>query len=124
MFTSNTYKSIVRFVVPLLYPTIASLVARLGYHVSLAAVLQIVIGGGVGLGVILLALEKKFPWIGVFLGWFGAPKYVPTVKKASLLATLDEQASTIEGLKAQVAALAPGSTPAPAQPVAETAQVA
>lgn len=93
----NTTKSIIRALTPWLLSTIASVVAHFGFHVSSATTIQILAGAGAVLTVLLHTLEARFPWVGVFLGYLGAPVYAPSVKIV--------QASQIASLQAEVDAL-------------------
>ena len=108
----NTLKAIIRSLTPWAIGLVASLIAKFGYHVSLSVVSQIVGIVGIGLTVIAHALEVKWPWFGVFLGWLGAPAYSPIVTKAELQAQLT-------ALEASLAA-ANDVSPAPGTPVAVT----
>jgi hypothetical protein len=102
----NTLKALVRTLTPLLYPLVASAIARFGYHVSNATIIQIVAGGFAGLTVILHSAEAKWPWVGVFMGWLGAPAYAPSTKM-----TVTQLQAEIDALKAQQAEAAHPSTP-------------
>src|ERR1019366_915273 len=78
--SSNAFKAIIRSLMPFVYAGAAALIARFGYHVTNATVIPIVkVVGGV-LTIVLHALEPQFPWIGVFLGYIGAPVYAPSAK--------------------------------------------
>ncbi len=94
---SNTLKSIVRGLSPLVISAVASVIAHFGYHVSLATTVQILGAASAVLVVVLHSAERKFPWVGAALGWLGAPLYTPSVKT--------QQAATIAQLQAQVSAL-------------------
>ncbi len=102
--TQNQFKAIVRSVMPFVISGVASVIARFGYHVSLDTVIQIVGIAGGGLTIVLHALEAKFPWVGVFLGWIGAPAYAPSAKKSLAL--------TVASLQTELAALkGPAASP-------------
>jgi hypothetical protein len=94
----NLVKSLIRSLMPMLYSLVASAIAHFGYHVSLATVIQIVGGGFVGLTVILHAAEKRWPWVGVLLGYLGAPTYAPPVKvtQAAQIAALQQQLAELQ----------------------------
>ena len=109
----NTVKAIIRSLTPLIYSTVAAVIAHFGYHVSNTVVVQIVAGGYAGLSVVLHAMESQFPWVGALLGWIGAPVFAPSVKK--------QQASLISKLQSQVDHLTAQASPG--APVSETAQV-
>jgi len=80
---TNVYKALVRTLTPLAITGIVSLVAHFHYHVTNATAIQIVAFGFAGLTILLHAAETKFPWVGVLMGWLGAPAYAPS-KSASL----------------------------------------
>ena len=105
----NTAKSIVRALMPWLISIVASAIAHFGFHVSAGTTIKILAGAGAVLTVALHMLEAKFPWVGVFLGYLGAPVYAPSVKKV--------QASQIAELQAEVDSLRAkayeSSTPSP-----------
>ena len=103
---TNPYKALVRSLMPLLYPAVAAIIAHFGYHVSNAVVIQIVAGGFAGATVLLHTAETRWPWVGVFLGWLGAPGYTPTTK-----VTVVSLQAEIDALKAQQAEAAHPSTP-------------
>ena len=114
-FTPHTIKSIVRALTPWLLTTLGALAAHFGWHVSNATSLQgLVIAGGV-LTVLLHSLERRFPWVGTFLGWIGAPVYEPG--KAS------QQATTIASLESEVAALSAKLSAAGPSPVVTVASL-
>ena len=110
--SSNAFKAIVRSLMPFVYSGAAALIARFGYHVANTTVIQIVtIAGGV-LTIVLHALETQFPWIGVFLGYIGAPIYAPSAK-VTLAASQKAQIAQLETQLATFATLlqAHGITP-------------
>jgi hypothetical protein len=89
---------------PFVYSGAAAIIARFGYHVANTTVIQIVtIAGGV-LTIVLHALETQFPWIGVFLGYIGAPVYAPSAK-VTLAASQKQQIATLEQQLATLATL-------------------
>ena len=96
--TPNVWKAIIRSITPLVYSTAVAVIAHFGYHVSNATVVQIVTTGFIALSVVLHSLEIKFPWVGVLLGWFGAPAYTPSVKKTQAQ-QIAEQAQQIADLQ-------------------------
>ena len=80
---------------PFLETSAAGLVAHLGFHLSTkTAAIYIAGGGGVVLSGVLNYLEKRFKWVGVLLGWIGAPSYAP-----SLSATVKSLTAELEALK-------------------------
>lgn len=102
--SSNAFKAIVRSLMPFVYSGAAAIIARFGYHVANTTVIQIVtIAGGV-LTIVLHALETQFPWIGVFLGYIGAPVYAPSAK-VTLAASQKQQIATLEQQLATLATL-------------------
>lgn len=109
--TPNTFKAIVRSLTPWVISGIVYLVTHLGYHISMVTATEVAAILGTLLTLGAHALEVKWPWFGVFLGWIGAPAYVPTVTKASLLAQL-------ASLQAQI------DNPAPGTPVTPTVTTA
>ena len=122
----NAGKTLVRQLMPVVYSLIAAFIARLGYHVSLLSVAKIIGVGTVGLNVVLVPLERKWPWFGAILGWLGAPTYTPTVSKAALLGRIAELESRDNHPTSQVSTASSGapvvdavavSTPAPAEPL-------
>jgi len=104
--SSNAVKAIIRSLAPFVYSFIASVIAHFGYHVSLAVTIQIAAIAGLGLTVVLHALETQFPWVGAFLGWIGAPAYAPSTK-ALLIAHNQTLKSQIATLLAQQTPVAP-----------------
>jgi hypothetical protein len=102
--TPNLLKAVIRSLTPWVISAVVYLVTHMGYHVSMVTATEIaaVLGTLVTIGA--HALEVKWPWFGVFLGWIGAPAYDPTVTKAQLqaqIAALEAQlpqASTTPGL--------------------------
>lgn len=131
--TSNAFKSIVRSLTPWLTSTVVAVIAHFGYHVSNVVAAQIIVVAGAALTVVLHALETQFPWIGVFLGYLGAPVYAPSGKTslktqvatlesqlAALTATAAESAAPSAPTAAPVVAPAPATT-APADPTAPPA---
>ena len=94
---SNSLKAIIRSLMPFVYSTAASLIAHLGYHVSMKSTVEIVAIVGAALTILLHALETQWPAIGIFLGYVGAPVYAPSTKVS--------QAQQIAQLEAQIASL-------------------
>lgn len=94
---SNSLKAIIRSLMPFVYSTAASLIAHLGYHVSMKSTVEIVAIVGGALTILLHALETQWPAIGIFLGYVGAPVYAPSTKVS--------QAQQIAQLEAQIASL-------------------
>jgi hypothetical protein len=95
--STNAFKAIVRSLMPFIESGAAALIARLGYHVSLTTTIAILgIAGGV-LTILLHALETQWPAIGVFLGYIGAPVYLPSTKvsQAAQIATLEAQSAAL-----------------------------
>jgi hypothetical protein len=115
---SNVFKSIVRSLTPFVVSSVASAIAHFGYHISNTVALQIVVALGAALTVVLHALERQFPWIGVFLGYIGAPVYAPSGKTS-----LKMQVATLES---QLAALTTAQSEAanPTPPTSATGDVA
>lgn len=112
--SSNAFKAIIRSLMPFIYSGAAGLIARFGYHVTNSTVIQIVaIAGGV-LTIVLHALETQFPWVGVFLGYIGAPIYAPSAK-VTLAASQKAQIAQLEQQLATFTTLlqAHGITPPP-----------
>jgi hypothetical protein len=94
---------------PFVYSTAASIIAHLGYHVTMKTTVEIVAIVGAALTILLHALETQFPAVGVFLGYIGAPVYAPSTKTS--------QAAQIANLEAEIAALL-ASKEAPSPPSA------
>jgi len=107
---TNPAKALVRTLVPFVYPAVAAIIARFGYHVSNATVIQIVAAGGTGLTIVLHLLEEKFPKVGILLGWLGAPVYAPGAK-ASLTAQVATLEAQLSAIAAQVDEAHSPSTP-------------
>jgi hypothetical protein len=99
MTAPNTWKAILRGIMPLLYSVVAAVIAHFGYKASPALVAQIVVLGTGGLTILLHAAERRWPWIGALLGYIGAPQYAPSVKK-----TLEAQVAQLEAEVAQLRA--------------------
>ena len=115
--TSNAFKSIVRSLTPWLTSTVVAVIAHFGYHVSNVVAARIIVVAGAALTVVLHALETQFPWIGVFLGYIGAPVYAPSGKTSlkTQVATLESQLAALTATAAENAApSAPTAAPAPA----------
>lgn len=121
--TSNVYKAIIRGLVPWLTSTIAAVVAHFGFHVSPIVSAEVIVFAGTGLTVILHALETRYRWIGVFLGWIGAPVYAPSVK-ATLQANIATLQAQLAAISATLPVTAPESpvTPVTVSPVVQPAQ--
>ena len=107
----NLIKSIIRAVFPYLESSAAAAIAHFGFHVSPTSSAAIIALGGTFLATALHSLESKFAWIGVFLGWIGAPAYAPSAKKllTQTVATLQAEIDALKGPAASptVADLAP-----------------
>ncbi len=117
----NAFKSIVRSLTPWLTSTVAAAIAHFGYHVSNVVAAQIIVVAGAALTVVLHALETQFPWIGVFLGYIGAPVYAPSGKTSlkTQVATLESQLAALTATAAEAAApSAPTAAPVPTQTTA------
>lgn len=122
---SNAFKAIVRSIMPWIISSAASAIAHFGYHVTLPVTIQILGVVGAFLVVVLHTAETRWPWVGVLLGYVGAPVYAPSVKvqsqvyTASLEARIAELEAAVSETKnpspatAQTAAV-PEPTPAPA----------
>ncbi len=95
--SSNVLKAIIRSLAPFVYSGAASAIAHFGYHVSLATTIQIVAIVGALLTIVLHALETQFPWVGVLLGYLGAPVYPPSTKAllAAQVQSLESQLATL-----------------------------
>ena len=108
----NTIKAIVRRVMPLVEGALVGAIAHFGWHPTATVVAEIVAVVATGLSIILPAAEAKFPWVGVLLGYMGAPVYAPSTKKS--------QATQIAALEAQLATLLAQGAEAvlPSQPTA------
>ena len=105
--TQNIYKALVRSFTPWVISGIVYLVTHLGYHISMVTATEVaaIIGTLLTLGAHVL--EVKWPAFGVFLGWIGAPAYVPVTTKATLQAQINALLSTNNP------PLVPTSVPAP-----------
>ena len=119
---TNAFKAIVRSLMPFIESGAAALIARLGYHVSLTTTIAILgIAGGV-LTIVLHAAETQWPSLGIFLGYIGAPVYLPSTKvsQAAQIATLEAQSAALlaeilrlKGLPATLGAALAAVPPAP-----------
>ena len=98
---SNRIKAFIRSVFPFAESAAVAAVAHFGWHVSPAVSTYILGVGGVGLSAVLHWLEGHFPWLGVFLGWVGAPAYAPALKNV-LQANLDQAEGQIAQLQSEV----------------------
>ena len=99
----NNLKAFVRSVFPFLESSAIAAIAHYAYHVSPTHAAVILSAGGVGLSAVIRWTETHFPWVGVFLGWLGAPTYAPSAKQVLVgqVAQLrDELASTKAELNA------------------------
>lgn len=94
---SNTFKAVIRGLMPWIESGTAAIIAHFGYHVTLQTTIEILGIAGAGLTIILHAAETQWPSIGVFLGYLGAPVYAPSTKIS--------QKAEIAALEAKVAAL-------------------
>ena len=98
---TNRLKSFVRSVFPFVESYALSLVARYGFHVSPTVATAVLGFGGLGISAAVHWLESHFPWVGVFLGWIGAPTYAPALK--TLLASqLNQAQSEIQALQTEL----------------------
>ena len=120
---SNSFKAIVRSLMPFVLSGAAALIARLGYHVSLQTTTLILGVAGGALTVVLHLLETKFPWVGAFLGYIGAPVYAPSKAKVkdAMIATLEAQVATLmakasEASNPSTPTAAPVVTPVASEP--------
>lgn len=122
--TQNTFKALVRSFTPWVISAVVYVVTHLGFHISLVTATEVsaILGTLLTLGAHVL--ETKWKWFGVFLGWIGAPAYVPSVTKATLRAQIEaltSQLSNVSVSSASTVSPTPGtpvSTPAPGSPVA------
>lgn len=127
---SNAFKSIVRSLSPFVISGAVSAIAHFGYHVSNAVALQIVLAAGAALAVVLHALETQFPWVGVLLGYIGAPVYAPSGKTSmkTQIAMLEAQLAAMASVQSESTnptppTAAPVVTPSPVAPVNTTVPV-
>jgi hypothetical protein len=86
---TNLLKATVRSLTPWVISGVVYVITHLGYHVSLSVAAEIAALLGTVVTIGAHALEVKWPWFGVFLGWIGAPAYQPTVTKAQLQKQID-----------------------------------
>lgn len=100
---SNSFKAIVRSVVPYIEGAVAAAVAKLGWHVTIQTAAEVTLAAGTGLSILLHAAEAKWPWVGAFLGYVGAPVYAPSTKKtlAAQVAQLEAQIATLTAQQAE-----------------------
>lgn len=108
---TNSFKAIVRSLMPFVYSGAAAIIAHFGYHVNNATVVQIVAIAGAALTIVLHALETQFPWVGILLGYIGAPVYPPS-PKVTLAMENQMLKSQIALIELQLASLSsPPATP-------------
>jgi hypothetical protein len=113
---SNAFKSIVRSLTPFAVSSAVSAIAHFGYHISNAVALQIIVAVGAALSIVLHALETQFPWIGVLLGYIGAPVYAPSGKTSlkTQVAMLESQLAALTTAQSEAASpTLPTSAPIP-----------
>lgn len=110
----NTVKAIVRSLTPWATSVVAAVIAHFGYHVSNTVALQIVVAVGSGLTLLWHALERKFPWVGAFLGWVGAPAYAPSNKQ--VIAQLQAQVAALTAKSAEAVSPSPTTAPQTTEP--------
>ena len=95
---------------PWVLAAIGVAIAKIGWKPTPDIELTIASSLGTGLTVLLHLLETKFPWVGVFLGYLGAPSYAPS-KKVTVNAQLSDARVEINELQRQVAAMTSASLP-------------
>jgi hypothetical protein len=110
----NLFKAIVRSLTPWVISAIVYVISHLGYHVTVVTAGEVAAILGTLLTIGAHALEVKWPWFGVLLGWIGAPAYNPSAKAQlqAQVATLQAQLSAITTVISTPSDPAPGS-PAP-----------
>ena len=110
---SNAFKAIVRSLMPFVLSGAAALIARLGYHVTLTTTTEIlgIVGGA--LTIVLHAAETQWPWVGIFLGYIGAPVYAPSTKVSyeAQIASLQAQMATLLAQQSEAKSPSPPSAP-------------
>ena len=96
--TTNRLKAFLRSVFPFLESGAIAVVTHYTAHLSPTTSAYILGGGGVLLSAVLHWLEGHFPWVGVFLGWIGAPTYAPSAKQTlkGQVAQLQDQLSATQ----------------------------
>ena len=98
----NNLKAFVRSVFPFLWSSAIAAIAHYAYHASPTHAAAILAVGGVFLAGLIRWLETHFPWVGVFLGWVGAPTYAPSAK-ATLKQTVAELQDTLAATQKELA---------------------
>ena len=119
--SSNAFKAIVRSLTPWATSVAVAVIAHFGYHITNVTATQVVIVVGTVLTVALHILETKFAWIGVFLGYIGAPVYAPSNKTSlkTQVAVLEAQLAALTATAAEHATPTPSTaSPAPSAAVA------
>ena len=99
----NNLKAFVRSVFPFIESSAVAAIAHYVYNVSPTHSAEILSLGGVALSAFLHWAETHFPWVGVFLGWIGAPTYAPSAKQAltsHVVQLQEELAATLKELDA------------------------
>jgi hypothetical protein len=114
--TQNTFKAVVRSLTPWVIAAVVWVVTHLGFHISLVTATQVASIIGTALTIGAHYLETKWKWFGVFLGWLGAPAYVPSVSKKQLASQVDVLTSQLNAINSVIAS-APTTLP-PGSPVA------
>lgn len=106
----NTFKAVVRSLMPFIESGVAGLIASLGFHATASVAAGIVAAGGTVLSIILHAAETKWAWVGAFLGSIGAPVYPPSTKKSKDARISDLETELVQ-LKAAIDEAKQPSTP-------------
>ncbi len=90
-------RDIWRFLLPFIESNVVALAAHYGFHVSNRLTVAIAAALGTVIGVLVRALEARWPRIGIVLGAPGAPAFPASVK--------DEMLAYASALQLQVAQL-------------------
>jgi hypothetical protein len=123
--TPNTFKAIVRSITPWAIASVVWLVQHFGFHASTIQADRVLGVLGVLITIGAHALETKWKWFGVLLGWIGAPSYVKTITKKQEIAQLQAQINGMvsSGWSVRAVPVTTPVTPAPGTPVATATPV-
>jgi hypothetical protein len=102
----NVWKAIVRSLMPWILAGVGLVIAKAGWKPTPDAEVAILTALGGGLTILLHLVETKFPWVGVFLGYIGAPTYAPATKTI-VNTQLADALNQIAELQRQVTDLTP-----------------
>jgi len=93
----NVVKAIVRSIMPFIISAFVAVCIHFGYHPTAQTITWVLGAGGGGLTILLHLLEKKWPMVGILLGYIGAPVYTPPkrVLQSNKISQLETQVATL-----------------------------